>query len=73
MDQRESPWDRVFRDVQESRERNGSLPDPRQYENLTKAAGSRDPRPYGAQHPILRFLKRWGGHPIPDQRSSSGS
>jgi hypothetical protein len=37
----ESAWDRVYRDVEESRDRNGHLPDPTPYSSLTKPAGSR--------------------------------
>jgi hypothetical protein len=35
-------WDRVYRDVKESREQNRSLPDPQQYEGLTKSTGSKE-------------------------------
>ncbi|HUZ10738.1 MAG TPA: hypothetical protein VMU76_11300 [Acidimicrobiales bacterium] len=40
--QQESEWDRVYRDVEESRRSSGGkLPDPKQYKDLTKSAGSK--------------------------------
>lgn len=41
--QQESEWDRLFRDVEESRRSgDGKLPDPKQYKHLTKPVGSRE-------------------------------
>jgi hypothetical protein len=37
-----SGWDRVYRDVKETRDQRRHLPDPRDHKELTKSAGSRD-------------------------------